>query len=93
MPPKKPPPGGPGGGEEEEEAEGIALLLRTIWEEAFAYQSIKIIKIPDWRLTREFICSSLTSCSLRFTCLSQLVPCVFTWASVQRNAIKARWPN
>lgn len=60
MPPKKKEAGGGGGGgdgDDEEEAEGIALLLQTVWQEAFAYQSIKIIKIPDWRLTRELISS------------------------------------
>ena len=52
MPPKKPPPK-QGGDDDEQEATGLALLLQTVWQEAFAYQSIKIIKIPDWRLTCE----------------------------------------
>lgn len=52
MPPKKPPPKG-GDDDDEDNAQGIALLLQTVYQEAFAYQSIKIIKIPDWRLTCE----------------------------------------
>ena len=40
----------PKDGGEEAEDEGIVLLLKTIYEEAFAYQSIKIIKMDDWRL-------------------------------------------
>lgn len=33
------------------EKKGFALLVDTIYQEAFAYQSIKMMKIWDWRLT------------------------------------------
>ena len=52
MPPKgKPTPKGDDG---DDEKKGLELLLFTLYEEAFAYRSIKMMKIWDWRLTCAF---------------------------------------
>jgi hypothetical protein len=37
--------------DDDTEKKGLALLMDTIYQEAFAYQSIKMMKIWDWRLT------------------------------------------
>lgn len=45
MPPK------PAKSDDDDEATGFNLLVQTLYQEAFAYQSIKMMKIFDYRLT------------------------------------------
>lgn len=49
MPPKADPKAK--GDADDEEKAGLELFLYTLYEEAFAYRSIKMMKIWDWRLT------------------------------------------
>jgi hypothetical protein len=49
MPPKGDPKAK--GDADDEEKQGLELFLYTLYEEAFAYRSIKMMKIWDWRLT------------------------------------------
>lgn len=48
-PPKKDPKAK--GEAEDDEKQGLELFLYTLYEEAFAYRSIKMMKIWNWRLT------------------------------------------
>jgi hypothetical protein len=59
MPPKGDPKAK--GDADDEEKQGLELFLYTLYEEAFAYRSIKMMKIWDWRLT----CASPASSLLR----------------------------
>jgi hypothetical protein len=54
MPPKKDAKKDAKKEEDDGEKKGLELLLYTIYEEAFAYRSIKQMKIWDWRLTCAF---------------------------------------
>ena len=78
MPPKADPKAK--GDADDEEKQGLELFLYTLYEEAFAYRSIKMMKIWDWRLT----CASPANSLLR---RATRVPGFFAGTGAARRAL------